>query len=328
MSIESITIRLLGKLILDYPNINQNKVRLMIEEILNDYEIKERSKALVVSDIPQKSQMFLAVKKLDGLSEGSLYNYTLHLKRFNNFIVRPVNLITTTDIRVYLAMLDQKVSPNTLNTCISILKSFFSWLTDEEYIEKNPMKKIKNTKEPKRLRKALSLEELELLKESSTTLRQRCMIEVFYSTGCRLNEVENINIDDINWDTMSLRVIGKGNKERIVYISPKCKIHLQKYLDSRTDNEPALFVTYRKPTRRIGRRSFQREFAILGKRAGIKKRVYPHLLRHTTATVMINNGADITIVQYILGHSSPATTQVYARLTDENVKQAHKKFII
>jgi integrase/recombinase XerD len=198
-------------------------------------------------------------------------------------------------------------------------------MEDEEYILKSPMRKIKSIKPEKRLRKALTLEELEKIRDTCNTFRERALLEFFYSTGCRLEEVMKLNKNDIDWQDLSTKVIGKGNKERTVFINAKAKLYLQKYLMSRLDNDEALFTTVRKPYRRMQRRAIEREISNIGKRIGIH--IYPHLIRHTTATCMLHNGAELYEVQRVLGHEYPSTTQIYAQIADEAVKNAHRKYL-
>jgi integrase/recombinase XerD len=210
----------------------------------------------------------------------------------------------------------------------SILKSFFSWLSAEEMIQKDPTAKLKSPKTEKRLPKSLTIEELELLRESCKTIRQRAFIEVMYATGCRLAEVQQLNKNDINLQNMSTNVIGKGNKEREVYLSFKALYHLKKYLKSRNDECEALMTTERKPYRRLSKRGIQREIAAIAKMAGLEKKVSPHVLRHTFATLTLNNGAELVAVQELLGHSSPETTLRYARITEERKHEQHKKYLV
>jgi integrase/recombinase XerD len=233
------------------------------------------------------------------------------------------------DIRMYLASYQRHTgcANTTLESEVAGLKSFFGWLEDEEYIAKSPMRKIKAPKTEKRMREALTPEELELLRDASKTLRERALIEFFYSTGCRLDEVVKVNKPDVDWQNLSLHVIGKGNKEREVFISDKAKVHIRKYLLSRIDDCNSLFVTERQPIRKLGRRSIEREFETLGNAAGISKQVSPHVIRHTTATDMLRHGASLSEVQAYLGHEDPSTTQIYAQVSDEAVRAAHKKSI-
>jgi integrase/recombinase XerD len=324
---EELIIKIIGKLSLEYPSLDQHKVREILYECINNYEITARETALVASDIPDRANMYLAVKKLDGLSEKTLYNYKLHLERFASIVVKPLSMITTNDIRVYLAMLSKSkdLKQTSMSTEISILKSFFGWLSDEEIIEKNPMKKIKQPKVSKRLRNALTIEEIELLRDVCKTTRERALLETLYATACRLDEIVKLDKKNISFNTMSVKVIGKGDKERIVYLSSKSKIYLEKYFHERIDSNEALFVTSRKPFKRLGGRSIQREINNLGKLARIEKSIHPHILRHSFATHALQSGMTLDTIQRILGHTDPSTTQIYSELNDSTVQQEYKK---
>lgn len=330
MNKEEVVVRIVGKINLEFPEVDQRVVREIVQEVLYDYDLTPLERSLVVqNNMADKVLLFLATKKIDGLSKTTLEAYHRHLNRFSLYMRKNVEDITTMDIRMYLATYAKTgVKNTTVATEASILKSFFGWLEDEEYIGKSPMRKIKPIKVEKRLRKALTIEELELCREACNTYRQRAMLEFFYSTGCRLDEMVKLNKSDINWQELSINVVGKGNKERPVYITPKAKVHIQKYLMSRLDTCEALFATERRPFGRLGRRGVEREIANIGKKAGLSQRIYPHLIRHTTATSLLNNGANLVTVQKILGHEDPATTQIYAQISDENVKFEYKKHLV
>lgn len=324
---EEVIIKVLGKALMEQPDLDQISLRRVLEEVLYDYDLLPLSKALVVqSDLRDKIMIFLACKKIDGLSENTLEGYYQRLGKFSLFIQKNLVDIDVMDIRMYLASYAKTGVKNiTIAREISVLKSFFIWLENNDYISKSPMRNIKQIKVEKTLREALTPEELELVRDACCSLRERAIIEFFYSTGCRLDEVVKLNKNDIDWQDLSLKVFGKGKKERIVYISPKAKIHLKKYLMSRLDECDALFVTERQPKNRLGRRSYERTVEKIGKRAKLSKDLYPHLLRHTTATTMLNNGASLSEVQYYLGHEDPATTQIYAHLSNDAVRNAHRK---
>jgi len=310
-----------------YPEINIMELRSKIASVLINYEIKPINLDETHCDLLEKIELFLSAKKLEGLSKNTISNYRLELDIFARKVFKSVSEITTNDLRNYLGQFDHlKIS--SLAKRLSVLKSFFSWLEDEEIINKSPAKKIKPPKNEKRIPKSLTIGELEMVREACQTLRERTLFEVFYATGARLSEIYNANIDDINWQNMSLNVVGKGNKEREVYLNFKACYYLKKYLNSRRDDNPALFVTKRKPKKRLGKRSIEREIAKIGERAGIKNGLHPHRLRHSLATSMLNNGADITAIQSILGHSSLDTTQVYAQLTDRNKKEQYNRFVV
>ena len=211
---------------------------------------------------------------------------------------------------------------------LSVLKSFFGWLVREELLLRDPSAKIKAPKKPKRLPKGLSKEELEIVRESCEALREKALMEVMYSTGCRLSEIRNMRIDDLNIQDMSINVIGKGDKERMVYLNFKALHQLRKYLKSRTDDCPYLFVTERRPIRQTSKRNIERIIDRIEQRAKISKKLTPHTFRHTFATQAMENGAELTDVQHLLGHEDPATTLVYAHVTEERKRQAHKRHVL
>lgn len=329
MKSQEATIRIIGKLDLLYPGMfDQALVRQTIEEVLYDYTVKDKETSLAVIDnMGDMILLYLATRKTEGLSDITLKSYGRTLGKFSNVMRRNVEDVTTMDIRMYLA---NRTKENLKNTTIAndtdILRGFFNWLEDEEYINKSPMRKIKTIKVEKRLREALTKEEFETLRTGAKTLRQKALLELLYSTGCRLEEVEQMKKHHIDWQRLQVRVIGKGNKERIVYINATCQVHLRKYLMSRLDDDPALFVTERKPTKFMGKRAIQREIDVIAEQSGLNVNVYPHLIRHTFATHMLNSGMSLNILQQILGHDDPSTTLVYAELDNVTVENEYRKY--
>lgn len=308
--------------------IRPQETRTMLESILSSYDITEKSTALtVLDDLPEKIFLYLASRKIDGLSNITLQNYNRGLQRFSRYVKKNVAEITANDIRIYIAHYAKTgVKDTTLASASDILRGFFNWLEDEDYILKSPMRKIKPMKVSKRLREALTKEEFEVLRQGATTLRQKALLEFLYSTGCRLDETVNVDKNNIDWQRLQLRVIGKGDKERVVYINATAKVHIRKYLMSRLDDCPALFVTTRKPYRRAGQRAIQREIDKIMLQSGLQKNVYPHLIRHTAATHWLDSGMDLTVIQKILGHDNPQTTMIYAKLSNTEVEHAYRKY--
>jgi len=321
---------LLQQEILDnFPQLNTELQLNILNNILTKYNISLIS--LYTNeyiDLQEKIKLFITGKKLEGLSPLTLEGYKLELSIFAKHIQKKVEDITINDIRMYLSKWDN-LKPSSLSRRISVLKSFFSWLTSEEIIPKDPTRKIKNPKKEKRLPKALTIEELEMIRESCKTLRERAMVEVFYATGCRLSEIYNINrFTDIDWRNMKVKVVGKGHKERYTYFGYKVVFHLKKYLNSRIDDDPALFITERKPYRKLSKRGIQREIKIIAKRCGLEEKVHVHTYRHTLATNLLNNGSDISTVSEILGHVDVSTTQIYAQVTNEHISHTYKKCFV
>lgn len=329
MKSQEATIRIIEKLDLLYPGLfDQAKVRQAIEQVLYDYNITPKETLPAVLDnMSDKIFLYLATRKTEGLSRRTLESYGRVLGRFSRYMRKNVEDITAMDIRIYLANRAKEGLKNTtLANDTDVLRGFFNWLEDEEYIQKSPMRKIKTPKVEKRLREALTKEEFEVLRTGAKTLRQKALLELFYSTGCRLEEVEQMKKQDIDWQRLQIRVIGKGNKERTVYINATCYVHLRKYLMSRTDDCDAVFVTERKPIKPMGRRAIEREVKKIGEQSGLKKEVYPHLIRHTMATHLLNSGMSLNILQRILGHDDPSTTLIYAELDNMTVENEYRKY--
>lgn len=322
---EEVTIKLVNSIGELYSNLDLRELRNCIVKILYDYEITKAERALVVSDLEEKAMIYLQNLKIEGKSIQTIKNYFYTLRAFNKVIRKPVNAISLQDLRMYVAQFSNSHEKSTVNTLTSNLKSFFKWLELEEYIEKNPARRLQQIKLPKRLRKSLTADELERLRDSCVTTRERAILEFLFATGARVSEVEHVNISDLNSNNNSLRIIGKGDKERIVYFSPKAKLYLQKYLLERPKIEGALFITTRYPYTRLGRRSIEREISNIAKRAGFDKKVFPHLLRHTMATLGLKSGANIITIQHLLGHTVPATTQIYAETSQDDVRHEYNQ---
>ena len=305
----------------------QTKIRNILEESLYNKTITENSTELVANDMNDKIAYYLQVRKLDGLSEKTLKNYYYTLNSLSNFIIKPINSITTTDLRMFIAS-HKDYKNSSLNTITNILKGFFKFLVDEEIIQRDPSRKLSLIKVPKRLRKSMTVEELERIRLACKTERERALIEFLFATGCRISEVANCNIKDINFMENTIRVVGKGNKERIVCFNDKSKLYIKKYLDTRTDNNPALFISSRKPYNRMSTRGLELIVSKVANRTSIDKKVFPHLFRHTMATLSLQSGANITTIQHLLGHTTPATTQIYAENSLENIKYEYKQHFI
>ncbi|MCM3616669.1 tyrosine-type recombinase/integrase [Sutcliffiella horikoshii] len=307
--------------------INFEQTKNKLSSVIKDYHIDKVEKEEIHPDLTENINLFIAAKKLEGLSSDTLYGYRLELGILAKKVRKRTMDITASDIRIFLGEYDH-LKLSTIGKKLYNLRSFFSWLAAEEIIVRDPTIKLKAPKTEKRFSKALTIEELELLRECCTTVRQRAFIEVLYATGARLAELQSLNIDDINFQSMSTRVFGKGRKEREVYFSFKALYHLRKYLNSRNDNCEALMVTIRKPHRRLSKRGIQDEIKKIAKKAGLAHKVSPHVLRHTFATLTLNQGAELVAVQELLGHSSPETTLRYARITEERKREQHRKYLV
>ena len=272
--------------------------------------------------------MFLQAKKLEGLSHNTLQNYFYFLRKLPSYTHKRVEDINLIDLRGFLSQECEGKKASTMNIKVTYLQNFFSWMVNEDIISKDPSRKLNHVKVPKRLRNSLTVEEIERLRISCIDKRERAILEIFFATGCRLDEIVKINIEDLNFIENSIRVIGKGNKERVVLFNAKTKVYINEYLKDRKGNSNALFTSIKQPYERLGRKGIRYVIKKIAKRANFDKSVFPHLFRHSMATIGLNNGASIVTIQQLLGHSSVVTTERYAQSDLDNVKHEYKQNLI
>lgn len=271
-------------------------------------------------------KMFLMSKKVEGCTDRTIKYYGEEISKFLIDVKKPIKDITANDIRTHLArmVIEDKVSEVTSNNRRRNISSFFTWLLAEEYISKNPMLKVKQIKTEKLVKKPLSDEEVEILRNGATNERDKAIIETFLSTGMRVGEIAQCDRKDIQEDQMI--VYGKGRKERYVYLNAKARVAIKNYLKKREDDNPALFVSLDKPHNRLRPAAYEVMVRELGRRLGIEK-VHPHRLRRTAATTALNRGMPIEQVRQMLGHEQLDTTLIYAQSSQENLKASHKKYV-
>ena len=271
---------------------------------------------------------FIAAKRIEGCSEKTLIYYQNTIEAMTVAVNKPVQRITTDDIRQYLTayQTQRKSSRVTIDNIRRILATFYSWLEDEDYIVKSPVRRIHKVKTAKVIKETYTDEMLEHMRDSCNSLRDLAIIDLLASSGMRVGELVALNRDDINFNERECVVFGKGDKERLVYFDARTKIHLQNYLESRTDANPALFVTLRAPHNRLQIGGVEMRLRQLGKILCIPK-VHPHKFRRTLATSAIDKGMPIEQVQQLLGHQKIDTTMHYAMVKQQNVKLAHRKYI-
>ena len=273
-------------------------------------------------------EMFLTAKKIEGCSERTIKYYRVTTIHLLNYLKEPIRKVTTETMRQYLVDY-QKINncgKTTIDNIRRNISSFFSWLEEEDYILKSPMRRIHKIKTKKKVKNIISDEEIEKLRDSCDNIRDTAMVDLLYSTGIRVGELVRLNREDINFSERECVVFGKGDKERKVYFDAKAKIHLEKYLQSRTDTNPALFVTLDKPHDRLKISGVEIRLRQLGRKIKIEK-VHPHKFRRTMATRAIDKGMPIEQVQKILGHSQIDTTMQYAIVNQNNVKASHRRYI-
>ena len=273
-------------------------------------------------------KLFLSAKRIEGCSEKSLSYYEATIRAMLNTLEKGVKEIVTDDIRGYLTKYqsEKQSSRVTIDNIRRILSSFFSWLEDEDYILKSPVRRIHKVKTASNIKETYSDETLELIRDNCDEIRDLALIDILASTGMRIGELVLLNRTDINFNERECVVFGKGDKERMVYFDARTKLHLQAYLDSRCDDDPALFVSLKAPYSRISIGGIESRLRNMGRNLGINK-VHPHKFRRTLATMAIDKGMPIEQLQQLLGHKRIDTTLQYAMVKQSNVKNAHRKFI-
>ena len=303
-----------------------------MDRVVVNYNIERKSTALQLYDnsIADAVKMYLLCKKASGMKDASLQNIRYTLKRFANTIGKSLSDVTTNDIRGYLFLYQQRenVSPATMDKIRERISSFFQWCVDEGRIHANPAIRVEKVRVPRSERRALTAEELEYCRNQCRTLREKALLEVLYSTGARVSEISNINIKDIDWSHGSVKVFGKNSEYYTVFLNAKARVALKSYLNSRADDCPALFVTERSPARRLSSSCIRQAIEAIGKRAGIDTVVSPHVMRHTMATMALQHGTPLEIVQKMLNHKNPSTTQIYAEMNMADIAVAHRRAVV
>ena len=322
-------------------NMDEKLVSILNEmaDYLNIAQMKKLQEVLLKNlsdETPQKEEisnneylkMFIDAKRIEGCSMRTLSYYQVTVEHLLSQITCPIRKITTDQIRCYLANYQKRnnCSKVTVDNIRRNISSFFSWLEEEDYILKSPMRRIHKIKTKQAVKEIISDEIIERLRDNCKCLRDLAMIDLLYSTGIRVGELVGLNISDINFEERECVVYGKGDKERRVYFDAKAKLHLQNYIESRVDNNPALFVTLDAPYDRLKISGVEIRIRELGRMLNLEK-VHPHKFRRTMATRAIDKGMPIEQVQKILGHSQIDTTMKYAIVNQNNVKTSHRRYI-
>lgn len=308
-------------------NAQTEKLQEVLLHALWDYDIS-LSDGKAAKQEQDLLALFLAAKRIEGCSEKSLKYYQATTQAMLDGIGKPIKEIVTEDIRQYLTnyQRERHSSRVTIDNIRRILSSFFSWLEDEDYILKSPVRRIHKVKTASNIKETYSDEILELMRDSCSEMRDLAMIDLLASTGMRVGEMVLLNRDDVDFAERECVVFGKGDKERMVYFDARTKLHLQAYLDSRSDNNPALIVSLKAPFNRLSIGGIETRLRELGRQLGVHK-VHPHKFRRTLATMAIDKGMPIEQLQQLLGHKRIDTTLQYAMVKQSNVKLAHRKYI-
>lgn len=301
------------------------KLKTVLDVALFGYHIEKKQYEVAIYDDSNHKliKQYIASKRLSGLSEKSLEQYRRTVTCFLETVGKPISEIKSMDIRGFLAMYQaqKQISNRTLENYRTYLSGFFIWLVNEEIISANPMAKVTKIKEPKRKREPFSDEEMERLRANADDIRDRAMIEFLYSTGCRVSEMVELNVNKIDFYNSSTVAHGKGEKDRQVYITESAMFWLKSYLRTRTDNDNALFIGNRG---RLSKEGVEYIIRKIGIKCGVN--AFPHRFRHTFATNLAKRGMPVQEIQKLLGHSSISTTMVYCDINEDDVKHSHKKY--
>lgn len=318
--------------------ISDEALRTVLQELqvfASNYDINQRETHVVPyqSNVPDCYRVYMVAKKIEGMSPESMKTYNFYLTDFFEHINRPFEQVTTNDIRIYLYETQKRtgVSNRTLDGKRLVINTFMDWCWKEGYIPNNPCASIKPIKFEEKPREPLSNMELEIVRDACENYRDKAMIELFYSTGCRLSEMVNLKISDIDFASKEVHLFGKGSKHRTSYLNAKAEYMLKKYFELERPKESisdSVFVIFRKPYNGMQKGSIYARVKAIQKRSGIERSLFPHLLRHTMATHALNRGMNVAEVKEILGHEKLDTTMIYAKISHDSVKFNHKRYIV
>ena len=309
------------------------QIEPQLELILSNYEIEDRKTEIIPygSDISETVEIYMVTKKISGLSDKTLYLYGVVLTDFFRTIQKKPETVSANDIRVYLYLYQKnhKISNRTLDCRRTIICGYFNWMAAEEYICKNPAINIPPIKYERKHKKAMTQLDLEKVRSACKTKREKAIVEMLYSTGCRVTELERLNISDVNFETKEVFLFGKGDKHRTSYLNAKAEVALNDYLNERNDKNPALIVYDRKPYTRLKKSGIELIVKkILERTSDVSTHVTPHVFRHTTATTALDRGMNIVDVSKLLGHRKVETTMEYITTNSESVKNDHHNYVV
>lgn len=308
------------------------KVLRVLDRVAEGYEIRRKETEMVVygEGLPELVKIYLVCKKMAGLTDATLENYRVVLEVFFRDMRKNPDRVTANDVRMWLFSYQQRRgnSNRTMDKYREYINRFFSWAQNEGYIPVNPVKNVEQIRYEEKPRQALSQVELEYLRKACRTPRELAIVEVLYSTGCRVSETAGLKKSDVDWIEKSVHLFGKGRKHRTSYLNAKAEVALRTYLESREDESEYLFVSSRQPVTGLSRGGMEKIIRNVAERAQIGKKVTPHVFRHTTATTAIQSGMPVEDISKLLGHESIDTTMIYAEISTESVRAGHKKHIV
>lgn len=320
---------------LDKVDIDADVMKLVIQCLnvaAKDYDISRKETAIVVYEhdkLPTLAKTYLVSLAVEGYSEQTLYNYTKNLENFFKSVQMAPESVKTNDIRVFLYKYQQErgVSNRTLDKVRGTISSFYKWATIEEYIVKDPTLALGKIKYEKKERQPCTQRDMEYLRLACKSKKDKAVIEMLYSTGCRISELARLKKDDVDWQDKTVKLFGKGQKHRTSFLNAKAEVALKEYLDTRVDDGDGLFVSDRRPYKQLQKDGLAKIVRLIAERAHdhVTKPIHPHIFRHTLATRMLENGASLASIQQVLGHDNINTTMIYAHTTLANVKLDHLK---
>ena len=301
-----------------------------VDKVACRYTVSEREGS--TQSAAEVLESYLACRRVEKLAKGTLYNYKVWLSRMLSVIGLPLGEITSNDLRQYFLQYQAQRGTGdvTLNKYREYTCTFFTWAYNEGVIDRNPTTELHTIRHEKKQRTFLTQMDLEYIRGACRDLRERAIVEVLYSTGCRASELCGLRLGDINWDSGTVHLYGKGRKHRTSYLNAKSIVALRQYLDSRNDTADCLFATFRSPHRAISVAALEKMFRELTEilEPVIHKRLTPHLFRHTTATTALRNGMPVEEIRELLGHENISTTMVYAKASGDAVQASHRKYVV
>ena len=306
----------------------------ILEDVTYNYDITPKETQVIVwkYELPESAKKFLVAKKIKGCSELTLYNYNRFLSIFFQALRKPETEVTTEEIEYFLYWYQNKrtdkiITDRSLDKVLDCLKSYFGWCYARRMISFNPTLAIDSIHYEKKERVALTESELEMVRRACVTVREKAIVEVFYSTGCRVSELIGMKISDIDWDDRTVKVFGKGKKHRIAFLNVKAIFLLKDYLNTRTDTSKYLFVSNRSPHDQLHNCGVQKIIREIAKRTNLTKPLSCHIFRHTTATLMVKRGASVEDVMVVLGHENISTTLTYTHEDFQRAKATHERLV-
>lgn len=307
------------------------KVLQCLDIVIYNYDVKQKETQIVPynNELPYLAKQFLVVKAIKGLSEKTLYGYQKHLENFFFQIKKDPIQVKKSDIEIYLYWYKKtrNISDRSLDKILDCLKSFYNWMYANEYVDRDPTIAIESIKYTKKPQVVLSETELEIVRRSCKTLKEKALVEFLFSTGCRIAEVARLKKSDVNFTDKTINIFGKGKKYRTGFLNVRAEFALLDYLHSRTDNNEYLFVSDREPHNQMTIAGLEKIIRNVSKRTNINKEITAHCFRRTTATLLRNRGMSVEIIQKILGHEQISTTMIYAKVPIEAVQQQYKQYM-